>query len=173
VIALPVALVAGLIAYRVLSASPAGTAEASPSPAPQSTAPVTMPAPPLPERPATLCRALVFQLPGALRDRPRRPVTAGPEQNAAYGDPPITVACGTAPRPSVDPTATVYKLSTVCWYPVPGPAATVWTTVDREVPVTVTVPNSYPGQAQWVIEFSPPVDGAIPSISTVPSGCDH
>jgi hypothetical protein len=169
-VALPAALVAGLIAYRLLN-GPGAHPGASASPAPHSTAPVAMAAPALAERPATVCRALLAQLPSALRDRPRRPVTAGPEQNAAYGDPAITIACGAGPRPSIDPTAFVYPLSGVCWYAVPGPAATVWTTVDREVPVTVTVPNGYSGQGQWVIEFSPAVGAAVPAVTTPPTGC--
>src|SRR5204862_1157604 len=71
-VALPVAVVAGLLSYRTLTgaAHPAG----SPSPAPQATGPVTMTAPALADRAATVCRALLSQLPGALRDRPRRPV---------------------------------------------------------------------------------------------------
>jgi hypothetical protein len=167
-VALPAALVAGLVAYRLLG--PGAHQGASASPAPQSSAPVAVAAPPLAERPATVCRALLSRLPAALRDRPRRPVTAGPEQNAAYGDPAITLACG-GPRPSVDPTAYVYPLSGVCWYAVAGPAATTWTTVDREVPVTVTVPNGYSGQGQWVIEFSPAVGIAVPGTANPPTGC--
>jgi hypothetical protein len=130
-----------------------------------------MPAPTLAARPATVCRALLSQLPAALRDRPRRPVTAGPEQNAAYGDPAITLACAAGPLPSVPHADLVYPLSGVCWHAVTGPAASTWTTVDREVPVTVTVPNSYSSPGQWVIEFSPVVGTSVPSITTVPSGC--
>jgi len=170
-IALPTAVVAGLVAYWVLGGFGGGPGRPAASPAPQTTAPVTMPAPALPDRPATVCRALLSQLPETLRDRPRRPVTAGPEQNAAYGDPAITLACGAGTRPSVDPTATVYPLSGVCWYAEPGPAATTWTTLDREVPVTVTVPNRYDSPGQWVIEFSGPVGVSIPAIASVPSGC--
>jgi hypothetical protein len=168
-VALPVALVAGFIAYRVLSgpgAHPGGSA----SPAPQSTGPVAMAAPPLAEHPATVCRTLLSRLPAALRDRPRRPVTAGPAQNAAYGDPAITLVCG-GTRPSVDPTALVYPLSGVCWYAVTGPAAAAWTTVDREVPVTVTVPNGYTAPGQWVIEFSPAVATTVPATADRPAGC--
>ena len=51
----------------------------------------------------------------------------------------------------------VYPLSGVCWYAVPGKDSTTWSTLDREVTITVTVPNSYSGQGQWVIEFSGPV----------------
>ncbi len=169
-VAIPVAVVAGLLSYRALT-GPSHPA-ASPSPAPQSTGPVTMAAPPLSDRPATVCRALLSQLPDALRDRARRPVTAGPEQNAAYGDPAITLACGTGPQPSVPADATVYNLSGVCWYPAPTGKATAWTTVDREVPVTVTVPDSYDGPAQWVIEFSPAVGTSVPGGGAKPAGCD-
>jgi hypothetical protein len=129
-----------------------------------------MPAPPLADRPATVCRALLSRLPDALRDRQRRPVTSGPEQNAAYGDPAITLACG-GPAASVDPAALVYPLSGVCWYAVEGPNATVWTTVDREVPVTVTVPKGYTQPGQWVIEFSPAVATAVPKSTSKPTGC--
>ena len=168
-IALPVALVAGFLSYRALT----GAAHPAPSatPAPQSTGPVTMPAPALADRPATVCRALLSQLPDALRDRHRRPVTAGPEQNAAYGDPAITLACGAGPQPSLPPDATVYNLSGVCWYADQGATTTAWTTVDREVPVTVTVPNSYAGQGQWVIGFSPVIGTSVPGGATNPAGC--
>jgi Protein of unknown function (DUF3515) len=172
-IALPVALVAGFVAYRILNGSTTGPA-ASPSPAPQATTPVPMAAPALPATQATACQLLVSRLPESVRDRPRRPVTAGPKQNAAYGDPAITLACGGAPTASVEPTATVYNLSGVCWYPVTGQAATTWQTVDRQVPVTVTVPDNYDAQAQWVVAFSPAIAGTIHATTTgVPTGCSN
>ncbi|MFC7763591.1 DUF3515 family protein [Catellatospora bangladeshensis] len=65
------------------------------------TAPVAVPAPSLNARQTTVCRALLSQLPDRLQDLPRRDVTAGHEQNAAYGDPAVTVACGAAPVPSL------------------------------------------------------------------------
>jgi hypothetical protein len=105
-----------------------------------------------------------------LRDRPRRPVTAGPDQNAAYGDPPITLACGVPPI-SLPQTADVYALSGVCWYSQPGDGGTMWTTVDRETPVRVTVPGAYHSPGQWVIEFSAPISAALPRAATVPAGC--
>jgi hypothetical protein len=167
-IALPVAVVVGLIAFWMLGGfRPAGPRP----PAAQATSPVRMPAPSLPEQQATVCRALLAGLPDALRDRHRRPVSAGPEQNAAYGDPPITLSCGAGPRPSVDPTADVYPLSGVCWYAVPGRDSTAWTTLDRVATITVTVPNGYSGQGQWVIEFSAPIVASVPARTDVPSGC--
>jgi hypothetical protein len=171
-IALPIAVVAGLIAFWTLGGFGHGTPAVSPSgsPAPQSSAPVAMPAPTLTGRPATVCLALLSQLPQAVRDRPRRPVAAGPEQNAAYGDPAITLACGGA-TPSVAPDATVYRLSGVCWYADQAANATTWTTLDREVPITVTVPARYDSPGQWVAEFSAPIVTAVPSVTSAVSGC--
>ncbi len=53
--------------------------------------------------PAGLPGGASSQLPDHAARPPRRPVTAGPEQNAAYGEPPITLACG-VPAPAMSPT---------------------------------------------------------------------
>lgn len=168
-IAVPIALVVGLIAFHVLSghAAPA-------TPGPQSTSPVAMAAPALADQPATVCRALIAKLPDQIQGKRRRPVTAGPEQNAAYGDPAITLGCGAGPQPAVPPTATVYPLSNVCWYAQTGRHASTWTTLDRSVPVRVTVPNGYEQPGQLVIEFSDPVAAAEPAVTSgVPTGCQN
>lgn len=168
-IALPVAVAAGLIVFAVLGGYGARAPRPTASPA---TGPVTMPAPDLTTQTATVCRALVAALPSALRDRGQRPVTSGPEQNAAYGDPPITLACGAGTRPSIDPTGDVYVLGGVCWYETPGAgSATVWSAIDRTTPVTVTVPAGYDQPGQWVIEFSGPVGSSVPPRPDVPFGC--
>jgi hypothetical protein len=167
-IAVPVALVAGLLAFRELSraGSPGPTL-----PSVQATGPVAMAAPPLSDEAAVACRALLSQLPAALRDRPRRPVTAGAEQNAAYGDPAVTLACGAGPRPSVPPTADLLVLNNVCWYEADEAGGTTWYAIDREVPITVHFPAAYRPAAQWAIEFSNPVAGSVRSITAVPTGC--
>jgi Protein of unknown function (DUF3515) len=167
-IAVPVAVVAGLLAFRGLSRA----GDPGPTlPSVQATGPVTMAAPPLSGEAAVACRALLSQLPAALRDRPRRPVTAGAEQNAAYGDPAVTLACGAGPRPSVPPTADLLVLNNVCWYEVDDAGGTTWYAIDREVPVTVHLPAPYRPAAQWAIEFSNPIAGAVRSITAVPTGC--
>jgi hypothetical protein len=174
-IALPIAVLAGFIAFRSLaglSSTAPSAAPTSASPGPRSTAPVPMAAPALAEAPATACRALLAQLPDQLRDLARRPVTAGPEQNAAYGDPAITLSCG-VPPPSLPPTAEVYVESGVCWYPQQGKHDSAWSTLDRQVPVTVTVPGSYDEPGQWVNEFSAPVAAALRSVADLPAGCQN
>lgn len=175
VVTVPVVLlVFGVLAAFVLGigghrGSGGDAAAGSPSPRPQATGPVAMPARQLTARQATVCRALLSQLPDAIRDRAQRPVTAGAEQNAAYGDPPITLACGTT-EPSFPPTDLVQQTNSVCWYAKKGPDGSVWTTLDREVPVTVTVPSVYQQAAQWVIDFADPITAAVPS-ATAPYGC--
>ncbi|MFE9956999.1 DUF3515 family protein [Micromonospora sp. NPDC005299] len=171
-VAVPVTLaVAGFTFAKLAPDSPA----AAPSPSataarPQSTTPVELPAPALAERPATVCRALVSQLPATVRDLAQRPVTAGAEQNAAYGDPALTVACGGTP-PLVQPTDEVWSVNKVCWHAVQEADATVLTTVDRETPVRVRVPKQYEQPLQWVTPVSDAVVASVPAAKTAPSGC--
>ncbi|MEV1287275.1 DUF3515 family protein [Micromonospora sp. NPDC049679] len=170
VVAVPLTALIAVVAFSRLNPAEPAAPSTSATPRPQSTSPVSMAAPPLDERAATVCRALLSRLPAQLRDLPQRTVTGGHEQNAAYGDPAITMACG-IPLPSFPPTDIVYPLDRVCWHAGDRPDATVWTTVDREVPVQVTVPKTYDEPGQWVIPFSAPVIAAVPSAKTIPTGC--
>ncbi|MDG4767243.1 DUF3515 family protein [Solwaraspora sp. WMMD406] len=173
-------------AAAAASGAPGAGPDAGGSAAPVPTAPVPMEAAALDERSAIVCRALLSQLPGTLRDLRQRLVSAGAEQNAAYGEPPITVACG-VPAATFPPTDLVYPLDGVCWHAAEQPAgeqpageqpageqpaATVWTTVDREVPVRVTVPGSYDEPGQWVIALSDTLIETVPSDrEAAPRGC--
>ncbi|MBM0235229.1 DUF3515 family protein [Micromonospora sp. STR1_7] len=171
-IALPVTLLVAVLAFAKLSpdapaAAPSPSATTSRA---QSSTPVEMAAPALAARPATVCRALVSQLPQTIRDLAQRPVTAGPEQNAAYGDPALTVTCG-GTEPTVPATDEVWRVNSVCWHPVEQGDATVLTTVDRETPVTVTIPNSYQQPLQWAAPISSTIVATVPSGGAVPAGC--
>ncbi len=172
------------------AAEPIGSAATA---GPHPTAAVSMAAPRLAERAATVCPALLAQLPAAVHGVSRRSVTAGFEQNAAYGEPAITLVCG-APMPSIRPADLVFSLSDVCWHSVDRSDATVWTTVDREVAVQLTVPRAYQQplaatlsepatgevphavgnlteHGKWAIVFSGPVNSAVPPLRQAPSGC--
>jgi len=160
-------VLAGVVVFWLLGGfrqAPGGSGASAP-PRPQSTAPVSVAAPPLSAEQAAACRALIARLPATLDGLPRRPVTQGTGQNAAYGDPPVTLACGAAPVPS-NVTEQPFELSGVCWYPLRRADATVWTTMDRQVPVAVTVPASYEPPGKWVIELSAPVRAAVPAAPT-------
>lgn len=167
-VAVPLALAVALISLVTHGAFSSDPPAAAPTPA--ATSPVTMAAPALLEPAVPVCRTVVANLPDSAVGLARRPVSAGAEQNAAYGDPPITVACGTS-QPTVEPTDDVITLSGVCWLAVPGTGSTAWTTVDRVIPVTVTVPGAAEGSAQSVAPFSAAVATGDPRAPTAPSGC--
>jgi hypothetical protein len=166
-VAVPIALAVLLISALMFGGF--GTQD-SPGPGSVATGPVSMAAPTLPPEYVPVCQQIVAKLPTTAAGHARRPVTDGPEQNAAYGDPPITVACGTA-APTFPPTDEVYLLSGVCWHAVRSGDITAWTTVDRVVPVTVAVPGDADGSAQSVVPFSEAVGTNDPRLPTVPSGC--
>jgi hypothetical protein len=178
-VAVPVALLAGVVSFAMFGSGPgtggpgAPGASADPTtPRPQATSPVTIAAPPLSGRAAAVCRTLLSRLPDTLRGQARRPVTAGAEQNAAYGDPPVTVACGT-PAATFPATDRVYDLNGVCWHLNTDRAGSTLTTVDREVPVLVAVPGSRSGPGQWVIDLVDPLIATVPPLPAagIPSGC--
>jgi hypothetical protein len=183
-VAVPVALLTGLVMFWRLApaaeeAGPAPTTTAATVPA----APVPMDVPRLDAGTARACLAVTARLPGRLRDLPSRRVSAGPEQNAAWGEPPITVACGVTPpvmcasatggAPGCVPLdAIMMRMDGVCWWSEDGPATDVFTTIDREVAVRVSVPGGYGHSAQWANEFSGIVAQTLKPTSTgVPSGC--
>lgn len=140
-----------------------------PSARPQVTSLVTLPAPALAEPASGVCREVIAKLPASLAGSARRPVT-GPEQNAAYGDPPVTVACGVAPV-AVAATEDVIQLNGVCWVNRPAPSGGTWFTVDRAVPVGVSVPGPTAGSAQRVIGLTGSIKANDPVAAHFPSGC--
>jgi len=185
VIAVPVALAVGLLIFTKVVPD---TGDAAPSPSVTQPAvlpatPVPMAAPKLAARPAAVCLAVTSQLPATVRDLAARKVSAGPEQNAAWGEPALTVACGVAqPKTcaSLDETGSgcvpldteLMTMNGVCWYADDQPDATTFTTMDREVPVRVTVPKQYTQPAQWANEFSDVVVRTDKSLTAgVPTGC--
>jgi len=184
-IALPVAVLVGVLIFtRVIhpaqpAATPsatAGTAAAVP------TTPVRLAAPALSPRAKEVCLAVTSQLPDTLRTLPARKVSAGPEQNAAYGEPPVTVQCGVT-QPAMCPTLNagpgcvpldteLLNMNGVCWYAEQGADAAAFTTMDREIAVRVTVPSSHQQAAQWANEFSDVlVETDRSKTAGVPSGC--
>jgi hypothetical protein len=185
IVAVPVTLLAGLLIFTKVIPDTAGAAP-SPSvtqPAVVPATPVQMAAPKLAARPAEVCLAVTSQLPTQVRDLAARKVSAGAEQNAAWGEPPLTVACGVA-QPTmcasldragagcVPLDTELMTMNKVCWYAHEQADATTFTTMDREVPVQVTVPRQYAQAAQWANEFSDAVVKADRSLTTgVPGGC--
>jgi hypothetical protein len=171
-IAIPIALLVAGASLWTFGAFDGAAPEPSPSAvSPAPTTAVSMAAPSLAPDAAEVCRAVVAELPDTLLGATRRPVTAGPEQNAAYGEPPVTLACGMPAITELDPTDMVNRLGAVCWFGKVSDSGTVWTTLDRTVAITVTVPGAKDGSAQSVIPFSPAIAAADPATSSPPPGC--
>jgi hypothetical protein len=184
-VAVPVAVLVGLVIFfQVVHGAEPGAPSSPTATTPDAvpTAPVPLAAPKLPPRAAEVCLAVTSQLPTAVRNLPARRVAAGPEQNAAYGDPPITLACGVA-QPALCATLNggadcvpldteLLNMNRVCWYAREGTTATAFTTMDREIAVQVTVPKRYEQPAQWANEFSDVVVETDKSKTRgVPTGC--
>ena len=53
-------------------------------------------------------------------------------------------------------------MTSVCWYAQTDRQDTVWTTLDRPVPIAVTIPSSYADPGQWANEFSAAIVQAMP-----------
>jgi Protein of unknown function (DUF3515) len=155
--ALPFAVLAGAIAWSLLGHA-AAQAEAK--------GPVTMAAPSLAADAKQACLAFIAKLPAKIRTLDQRSVTTGAEQNAAYGSPAITVACGGPGVGKIDPTSTIYPMSGVCWYAAKTATGSVWTTLDRAYPVQVTVPTKYDSPGTWVTEFRDALVASIPVVKT-------
>jgi hypothetical protein len=165
-VAVPAALLTGVLMFWLLGGFPAAPGSSASTPAIQASGPVSVSPPALDEPAATVCRALVAKLPASLRDRTRRPVSAGAEQAAAYGDPPIVLSCGGA-QPQVPQDAQLLGLSGVCWFAEEQTNGQAWSTVYRTVPVHVTVPKAYDQPGQWVADFSAPIVDAVPLVAGV------
>lgn len=164
------------------SGGPTPSAAAAPRvPSADASGPVRMGVPPMKPAATAICRALLGRMPATVRDLPRREVSAGPEQNAAYGAPPLTLTCGAAqPTMCATPGDTgcvpldteLLIMNKVCWYAATEGGTHTFTTMDRQVAVRVTVPVDYEQPGQWANEFSDVVSASDPAkVNDVPSAC--
>lgn len=160
-IAIPLALAAGFGAFQLLK--PAG-------PHGNSTAPVTTQARQLNAAETAACSGTIAKMPAQIQNLMRRPVTDGPEQNAAYGDPAVTIVCGGS-IPAFAPTDFVYVLEGVCWHPDAN--GNTWTTVNRQTTVTMNLTKDLAGDgsAQWATAISPAIRESIQQAEKIPTGC--
>ncbi|MEV6298591.1 DUF3515 domain-containing protein [Actinoplanes sp. NPDC051861] len=179
-VAVPVAILVAVLAFMTIQPEKSDKSLQQPQAVPS--APVTMAERPLDDKSRTACLAVTSQLPSTVRDLQPRQVTAGHEQNAAYGEPPLTVQCGVQQpimcktiddeTPGCVPMDTeLLIMNQVCWYAKAETGAATFTTMDREVPVRVTVPDGYENPAQWANEFSDTVVKTVKSKTESPYGC--
>jgi hypothetical protein len=162
-------LLALAVNHTVLSApAPAATTPSGRSATQAALGPVTVAAPPSSAAAARGCPAVISHLPVVLAGRRSRPAQSASPYVAAWGDPPIVLRCG-VPRPAAFVrTSTLTVVNGVQWLPEQRPGAVLWTAVDREVYVEVTVPAASSGDA--VVDLSAALTQALPAHPPRPGG---
>ena len=110
---------------------------------------------------AATCTDLVAGLPDEVDPGvARRPVTADAQRTAAWGEPPVLLACGVAPPERLSEPVTV---NDVQWNIRDSGASFTWTTTDRVVPVEVVVPDGYDNPAEIVNPIATVVAERVPA----------
>jgi hypothetical protein len=160
VLALPIALLAGLGAFAYLG----GFSHLRSSPRAPATGPVQVMAPPAVATTAAPCAKLLNGLPRTLDASAARPVTAAPDRVVAWGDPAIVLRCGVAKPPAATAIAQEFVINGVAWVYADDHGTGVWTATKRTVYVEVRVPAKYHGSASQVIlnPLADPIAAALP-----------
>jgi hypothetical protein len=170
-VAVPIAIVAGVLAFRALEPAldePDGADDADRSP-------VAVEVPVLDEDDAVICLALTAKAPDDLGGLQARPVEGGAGANEAvlaYGDPAVVVTCGAEPA-ELQATTPVYVVNGVCWAEAEADAddAAALVTVDRVVPVSARFPEGAPQPADVLSDLSPLVADAVFASEDAPTNC--
>lgn len=148
----------------------------SPAPSPPSTQPASSGAlgpvdvvpPPASAAADRSCPAVISRLPVTLAGQRSRPARSSSRYVAAWGEPPLVLRCG-MPRPAGFVRASALTVvNGVQWYVDPGPAAAVWTVVDRPVYVELSVPAAY--SSAPVVDLAKDITDALPARPIHPGG---
>ena len=164
IVAVPVAVVAGIVVFNAIVPE-------DPAPAREDLSPVSVEVPALSDEDAVVCLALTATAPdsaGGLDARPIEGDAHAAEYVLAYGDPAVVATCGVEPV-SVEDTASVFKLNGVCWFSDEDGAE--WTTLDRQVPVGVSVPTDHEQPVDVLNELSTVIAEKVPAAQDAPTGC--
>jgi hypothetical protein len=137
-VALPVALVIGVIVAAVLMSRSAGDE------------PVALSTIPAPQAESESCRTLIEALPDAVGDYQRAPLAdPAPAGAAAWTAPegePVVLRCGLDRPAEFTAAAALQVVNEVEWFEVSGAAAgldaSTWFAVDRGVYIALTLPNA-------------------------------
>ncbi|WP_158299776.1 DUF3515 family protein [Glycomyces paridis] len=166
-VAVPVAVVAGVLVFNAIA--PAAESDVLVQ---EDLSPVTVAVPELSEEDAVVCLALTATAPheaGGLEARPVEGGAGAAEAVMAYGDPATVATCGAEPV-AVEDTAAVFKLNGVCWYS--DEAGLDWVTLDRAVPVSVSVPEEVDQPVDVLNDLSTVIADKIETAEDAPTGCE-
>lgn len=124
------------------------------------------PVPSLAPQVAQVCTKVVQALPDALAPDVERRVTSPPSgSTAAWGEPPVTLRCGTERGSRRDD---LFSFDGVLWAMHDTGATRTWTTVEAAVPVQVVVPDAQENQAELLGALAAALRPALGSPSPSP-----
>lgn len=110
-----------------------------------------------------VCTEIIASLPRTVLDKPRRETTG--TLSAAWGSPPITLACG-IPRPAAMTTDTrCFEVNGVGWYAEEAQHGWLFTTIGREVHVQLGVPVDYAPEADALLDVAPAINRHDPVLT--------
>jgi hypothetical protein len=173
VLAVPIAVVAGIFVFNAMAPALEDADLAQ-----EELSPVSVEVPELSDEDAVVCLALTATAPETAGGLAARPVEHGAEGGGAnivaaeavmaYGDPATVATCGAEPV-VVEDTAAVFKLNGVCWFS--DEAGMEWTTLDRQVPVGVSVPEENDQPVDVLNDLSKVIGEKVPAAEDAPTGC--
>lgn len=117
-------------------------------------APVSVSPPQTDDATKQTCLNASRQLPETVLDQARRPTDPVSVLTASWGDPPIVWTCGTPTPSGLTPTSQVIEVNGVSWFPEEYTGGYVFTTVNREVNMSVSVPSSYAPEVSALADLS-------------------
>ncbi len=117
----------------------------------------------------TACAALHAALPKQLAGGDQRATDPSSPLTAAWGDPAITLRCGTGRPPQLEPTSDLITVSgpagsaTVDWLPIELTNGYRFVSDGRLAYVEVDVPKAYAPEVNVLVPLSIPVSSTIPA----------
>jgi len=124
--------------------------------------PVELADPPVDQPTRSICEAVVAASPDTVLGSPRRDTTG--TLATAWGNPPITLACGIPQPEGLTPTSQCLEVDGVGWWPQDGTTGQLFTTIGRATHVQVGVPHSYGNTSDVLAELSPVVAEHDPQV---------
>ena len=128
---------------------------------------VSVDAPDTDDKVTDICLGLSRQLPETLNSQSKRPVEPLNIRTAAWGDPPIVYRCGVGRPAALTPTSFVTSVNGVDWFPEEHTEGFVFTTINREANIEVTVPKAYTPEATVLTDFSDLIKQQDPTVKTM------
>lgn len=112
------------------------------------------------------CAPLVGALPEKVLDGERRKTEPESPLTAAYGDPPIEVACGVAPPAGMaEAQSQCFEVNGVGWFAKEVTNGVIFTTIGRKLYLEVAVPADYKPEANALTDVSAAIHDHNPLIT--------